>query len=489
MDYLDPEKQRRHGFLLIVGYITIAIAIVIATTVLVYQAYGFGIDRNGTVIQNGIVFFSSHQSPATIYIDGKQARSQTNTRLSLAANVYDIRLSRPGYHDWRRTIAVDGGGVSHFDYPLLIPKVLNPVDVASFSALPSFSTQSPDRRWLLLQSPDDPLSLLEYDLKSPARPAVTITLPATLLVGATTPAQWQLVEWSDDNRHLLLKHVTGAQIDYVLVDRESPEASVNLNQLLAITPTDIRLIDKKYDQYYVSQADGGLQSASLRSPQLTPQLSGVLAYKSYGSDQLLYVTASDAPEGKISVKLRVGSKTTQLRNFPISDKYLLDLADFDGTPYVVISSVVENKVYIYRDPLAQLASRKLPVIVPQQVLRVTSPDYLSFSQTAQYVMAEHDNQIAVYDLRNKSGYNYTQTAVLDSHQTHVRWMDGDRLIYTSGGRVHILDYDQLNQRTLVPQTPASTPVFAPDFKTIFTLVPTAQGAVLQSTSLLSPGDQ
>ncbi len=42
MDYLDPKKQFRHHIILFTGYILIAIAIVIASLILLYQAYGFG---------------------------------------------------------------------------------------------------------------------------------------------------------------------------------------------------------------------------------------------------------------------------------------------------------------------------------------------------------------------------------------------------------------------------------------------------------------
>jgi len=69
MDYLDPKKRFRHHVMLYVGYVLIGIAILIGTLVLLYQAYGFGLGKNGTVIQNGLFFFSSQPSPADIYVN------------------------------------------------------------------------------------------------------------------------------------------------------------------------------------------------------------------------------------------------------------------------------------------------------------------------------------------------------------------------------------------------------------------------------------
>jgi hypothetical protein len=487
MDYLDPQKQRRHGILLITGYICIAVAIVIATIVLVYQAYGFGIDKNGAVIQNGIVFISSQPSPAKIYIDGKLANSNTNARLSLPANLYDIRLARDGYQDWQRKIEVDGGSVSHFDYPLLLPKIVKTTTVTPLTALPSFSTQSPDRRWILLSTATDNASFQVADLKNPTKQLLTISLPANLVTKATTSERWQLGEWADDNQHVLLKRLVDDKTEYILLDRQNPELSLNLNQTLPTASTNLSLRDKKYDQYYVfNEAEHSLQTASLRTPTLAPYLTNVLAYKSYGNNQVLYFTSTEAPTGKALLKLQDGTRTTTLRSFPASAHYLVDLASYDGTPYVVASSADENKVYIYKDPIAQLASRTVKVIVPLQVLRVTAPDYESFSSTAQYVMAEHGGQVAVYDLQNKTGYNYSLKAPLDAVQSHITWMDGNRLTYISGSVLQILDYDQQNQRAFVANNPATQPFFAPDYKNLYTLISTPNGANLTATSLLTP---
>ena len=490
MDYLDPQKQRRHSILLLVGYVFIAIAIVIATVVLVYQAYGFGLDKNGSVIQNGIVFFSSQPNPAQIYVDGKLQKPATNARLTLPAGIYNITLARTGYQDWQRKIAVDGGSVSHYDYPLLLPKIPKTAVYTGLTAVPNLITQSPDRRWLLLSSPTDGASFQVYDLKNPTKPAATVTLPAAV-AGKVTPAEpWQIVDWADDNQHLLLQHIVDGKMIFVLVDRVNPDQSLNLNQTLGADPTTISLIDRKYDQYYLfNSADHTLLTANLQTPTPINYLTDVLAYKSYGNNEVLFFTSADAPDGKVLLKLRVDDQVTQLRAFPVSSHYLADIATYNSVPYVVASASDEGKVYIYKDPLAQLADRAQKVIVPIQVLRVTTPDYESFSSNAQYIMAEHGAQLAVYDLENKNGYNYTQKAGLDAPQTHVGWMDGNRFVYVSGGRLQIMDYDQQNQRSYIMASPLSLPFFTPDYKNVYTLSSTPSGANLSVTSLLIPADQ
>ena len=492
MDYLDSNKQRRHGILLAIGYVCMAVAIVTATIVLVYQAYGFGIDRNGTLIQNGIVFFSSQPNPAEIRLNDKLISSQTNTRQTVPAGVYEARITRAGYTDWRRKIEVIGGSVSHYDYPLLLPSSVKTSTFASYTVMPAISTQSPDKRWLIISNGADARSLLTYDLKNLTKPAVTIALPTDIATKPETTEQWQASEWADDNQHLLIRHDFDQKLEYILLDRQNPDQSINLSRTLSDTQATITLNDKKYDQYYLyTSADRSLQVASLRSPAPALLLKDVLAFKSYGSSTILYFTTTDAPTGKVVLRMQVDGLSTVLRAFPESPRYLLDMASYSGTPYVVASSASEDKVYIYKDPLQQLASRRSSVIVPQRVLRVTAADYESFSSTAQFIMAEHGNQVAVYDLENKNGYKYdlAVSASLDAAQIHASWMDGNRLTYVGGGKLQILDYDHENQRSFASSSPNSTPFFTADFKNVLTLVATPSGSNLVQSSLRTPSDR
>jgi hypothetical protein len=151
MDFLDPKKRFRQTVLLVTGYVLIGVAITIATVILLYAAYGFGLGKNGAVIQNGLLFFSSQPNPAKIYINGRLSSSQTNTRLELPAGIYQVKLTRTGYRSWQRTVEVDGGSVEHFDYPLLFPSNLITKKISSYATAPGLVTQSPNQQWLLLQ--------------------------------------------------------------------------------------------------------------------------------------------------------------------------------------------------------------------------------------------------------------------------------------------------------------------------------------------------
>lgn len=491
MDYLDPKKQFRHNIILMVGYVLIGVGILIATVILLQVAYGYARGKDGQIIQNGFVFVSSQPHPALIYTNGQLNKARTNTRLTLPAGQYTVQLKRSGYRDWQRTVNVLGGDLQHFDYPLLIPTTLSSVKVKNYDVAPVLSTQSPDHRWLVVQPQASAAVFDLYDLKDPTKVSpTTITIPAALVSKSSGDQSWQAVEWSNDNVHVLLQHNTADKVEFIVLDRQSPDQSVNLGTVLSAAPTAVSLSNKKYDQYYLYNAgDHTLLTASLRSPTPVPYLDHVLAYKSYSDNTVLYITDADAPVGKVLVRMRVGDKTYTLRELAAGSSYIADLTQYNGDLYVLTGSSSDSKAYIYKNPIDQLdANPKRPAIA-LRVLRIAQPSFGSFSANTQFIMAENGPNVAAYDIENNKAYAYTLATPLDGPQLHLAWMDGDRLVYVSQGKLVMLDYDNTNRQELVTSVAGYAPAFAPDFKYLYSLSPNSQQTTLQQTSLLSAADR
>ena len=498
MDYLDPAKQRANMIKLIVGYVLVGIAILFATLILLYNAYGFGVNRAGQVIQKGFVYVSSQPTGAQVSLNGNIDKSTTNARLQLVAGQYQTEINRSGYRTWQRLISVDGGSVQHFDYPLLIPNKLLPSSLKSYSVAPSFTTQSPDKRWLIVQQDATPLNFDLFDLADPKKvlsAVTTVSLPDAVISAAKPGfSSWKLVEWSADNRRLLVQHTYGDAVEYVLIDRLDPTASVNLTKTLSLRPSQqLSLLDKKYDRYYVFDVVAHTLSTTglTENGVVTPFIDQVLGYKSFGSNVVLYVTNSLAPADKVVTMLRDGSATYKLRVQSAAGPYLLDIAQYNNDYYVVAGSGGDNKVYEYRNPQRVRKVSSTAVLVPIQVLKVTAANHVEFSSNAQYVMAGNGTNIADYDAEYGKGYNFVAKFPIDPPALHASWMDGHRLSYVSAGNVVIFDYDNINGQVLVPASPAYLPIFNRDYDHVYTFTPIigSAGMTLTATSLLAPADQ
>lgn len=487
MDFLDPKKTRAHTIRLYVGYVLLGIAIVMAAVVLLYQAGGYGVDGQGKVFQNGIVFVSSAPSGARITLNDKPSET-TNSRLSLQAGSYTMKINRDGYREWQRALTVEGGSVEHVDYPLLVPSNLETSAVADYKARSPLSTQSPDRRWVVVQIPEQPGSFDVYDVKDPKKvktQKTTVKVPDGVLTLDAQASQqsFQLSEWSRDNDHMVLKHVVGEQSEYILFSRTEPENSVNLTRQLQLKPGDeLTLRDKKFDRYFVhDKAAGTLTKVNLDGQQPVKLLEGVVSYKTYGDDVVLYATRKDADDGRVSVKLYQFEQSFQIRQVNEAERYMLDVSTYGSDWYVVAGSPVENQVFVYENPAQQLRDSDSDPLVPVNILKVDNPNYTEFSANSQLIMIENGQDIAVFDVENDRSYTYRLDRPIDAPQQNVAWMDGFHLVVVSEGKAVMFDYDGTNVQPLSSADPNFVPYFDTSYRTLYTFAPVREDGAAQLT--------
>lgn len=472
MDFLDPKKQKQHAIRIWIGYALIGVALLLATTVLLYQAYGYRINREGEIIQNGLVFMSSRPEGAMIYANGNRLDDNTNARLSLAAGQYTFELVREGYHTWKRGITVEGGSVQRFVYPFLFPADLRTSSVHQYEDAPVLSTQSLDGRWLLVFKPSDAFDI--YDLDNDEPVAQERTIPTEVLAANSTTLNWREVQWADSNRHVVLQRIfklegqDNEQTEYILYDREDPSASRNLTNLLGFNPTKLQLRDAKYDQYYAFDSNSQvLFTASLNEPTPKALLRDVLDFESDGPESVLYATNKGAPDDKTLFRLSQNEQSYTIRQAPRSDSFVMGLADFNGVQIVAAGVRSENRVFVYQDPLSDLSQEQ--VAVPLQILKVDNPSQLKFSKNARFAMIQNGNNFAVYDAETDRGYAYQLDLPENTNPTKASWMDGHRMVAVNQDKFIVFDYDGTNLHDLMPGRRGFKPAFNPAYTLIYGL--------------------
>src|SRR4030095_6630948 len=217
MDFLDPKKKRAHRARLYIGYFFMAIAMSFATLILLFEAFGYDVNRStGGVIHNGLVFVDAHPESAQIYVNGKH-EGQTGARLTLPTGEYKFELKRDGYRQWSRTFELEGSLIERLQYPFLFPEKLEPKDVQLYGSMPIFATQSPDRKWLVVQQPGSLTKFDVTDLGNASNPTTTITLPDDLLNTAQSDHKLEILKCSTDNRHVLVKHSFQGGFEFVMI--------------------------------------------------------------------------------------------------------------------------------------------------------------------------------------------------------------------------------------------------------------------------------
>jgi hypothetical protein len=467
MDFFDPAQRKKHNKLLVIGYVLVAILIGLATYILfLVGGEGYGVNRKtGDVIQNGLVLVAAKPADATISLDGVE-QSKGEARLNIPTGEHKITISLEGYQTWEKTVTVDPGGIERIIYPVLFPQDINAAQQVKFEHKPIMTTQSPDQKWLVTQLADGALAVV--DLSKPTS-ATIITLPA----GVVTPTQsgggstFTAQEWAADNKHVLLSHkLDSGGVEYIALDRESPEKSQNINQLFRDRSiTSVSLHDKKHDKFYLYDS-AELVLLEANSKEVKQVASNVTHYKSYKDDTLLYVTKPASGSDKADLHFSVRGKTTLLRKLPVASNYLLDIAEFDRKLFVVAGSAADGRTYIYKDIMSTYDDG-FKSAAPHRVLVVDNPSDVSFSTTAQFISVQSSSKIALYDTESEDqiGYdrpsNWTGTNV-------AKWMDGHRLIHVDEtGIVRVMDFDRTNAKELTKLTTGADVLFDSNFEALF----------------------
>lgn len=472
MDFLDPAKRRAHSIRLIFGYFLIATAIVLVTLILVFQSYGYDLDRKtGAIIQNGLMFVSARPEPANVYLNDKLYKSQGNVRLVLPSDIYRLELKRSGYRSWKHTVSLAGGSIERLVYPFLFPAKLDTKDQLAYQVAPSFSTQSPDRHWILVLPSGQTGKFDVFDTTDFKKAPSQLVLPPGL-IDSSVAQKIELVEWSTDNRHVLIKATSATSSQFVMIDRAKPAESYNVATTFKVAPTSVALQDKKYDQLYLyDQAAQTLSSASVKDGQLKPVASQVLGFKAYGNDVVLYATSAGAAEGKARIIYHDKDGNYFLQEAPVGNKYFLDMAQYDGKWYVSVGSAADGRIYIYKDPQPIIKEPSSAILYPTTVLRVENPQWMEFSANTQFLAVQSGSKFAVFDAERQRNYNFTLPAPLDAGSPLASWMDGARLIVNSAGKMEVTDYDGTNQQTLTANQPGIVPFFDRDYKLLFNIAP------------------
>ncbi|MBW3568661.1 PEGA domain-containing protein [Candidatus Parcubacteria bacterium] len=474
MDFLDPKKKRNRKVRLMIGHALMVILVAFGSFILVLQAYGFDYNRKtGEVIQNGLLYLDSAPDGATIKLNGLTHNKPTNTRLSLPGGIYTVEISKEGYRSWQRTFELEGGKVERFSYPALYLNELTPKELLAPAKPFGFASQSPDRRWIVLQEKNQLNKLTVYDLakrrdKKPA--AQTVNLPANLLTPAEGSHTLSLVEWSTDNKNLLVLHRFKGGQDFAIINIDEPSKSFNINRTLNIKPSLVNLYDKKVEQLYIYEtAKKTLRRIDVSSKKVTPVGSNVLSYKAHGDDKILMAITSKGDKKQADIILRENEQNHLLRQIPVNKKIPLDFARFDDNWYAVIGVVSEKRTYIYKNPLEFIKEKSNLDHALLLTLKSTGAiSQVAFSQNSRFIMSQSGQYLSVYDAETGKRYGYKVKQPLDKG-AELTWMDGHRLLTRSAGKILVFDFNGINFQKLIPANVNMPVMFDRDYTELYSI--------------------
>lgn len=475
MDFLDPQKRKQHTRRLYIGYILMAVAIGLGALILLFASFGYGVDRKGNVFQNGLVFLSSTPEEAQVKIKNqKNTYSEavvTNERMELKADTYSFQFLKKGYKPWSRTLEIRGGSIERLVYPFLVPEKLETKVQESFASSPGMVTQTPDRKTILVQSPDSLVNFLTYSTDDASKEPRSFTIPSGLFPEKAAAKPLQVVEWSTNNRNVIVRYDTDTGPEFIIIDRDQPEQSFNVNNLFELPVQKLFMLDKDPGRLYLLHPDGRLFSAEVENKSTRLIANNVKDFKPHGSRDILYVTSDQASEAsKVVAVIRSNNKTQRIRELPVADSYLLDLAQYSNQWYIIVGSKADDEAFIYRDPIIAFSEQNKSLAPFVRTIRLNNPERTSFSANTRFIAVQSGQQFVIFDAEKDSQYRFTVNPNYDD-VSKVSWMDGHRLMGITSGKVLIIDFDGTNQQTLSASYPDGVPMFNDNYEFLHTVAP------------------
>ncbi|HEY5268517.1 MAG TPA: PEGA domain-containing protein [Candidatus Saccharimonadales bacterium] len=468
MDFLDPRNKRSYNIRLSIGFLLSALIIILGTLILAYITAGYTIDtKTGQVVQNGLIFINSTPVSANIYLN-HQYTATTNSRLELRAGNYNLSLSTSGYDTWSTNVYLLGGDVDELTYPLLVPSKPIVSTIAKYSTKPQVFTQTPDKHWLLVSSTTQANSFDIYDQTNTKTAVDTATIPSNLLVSSTATNSFTVVQWASDSQYVLLKDESGGVINYIVFNYLTPANSYNVNQTFSVSFNTVKLLNAQYDKPLLfDQTSGNLYLGDFGTKQASLILSKVIDYVSYSTNKFLFVTDDSSDSRLSSIEFsNLVDKTYLVKNVNETSKYMLNISSYGGNYYYLIGGGGVYD-YVYRNLPSQPKPNKLPL--PYTLIVSNSqPQNVSNSGGQRYIALQSGNNFSVYDIQTQDHYRYTLSSNL-SDPNFASWIDDNRFISFSSGKMIIFDFDGTNIFNIAKADNSFDGLFSPNFNAVYFL--------------------
>lgn len=474
-------KSRKTLWLRLGAYGLTLVLSVLTTIILLFIALGYRFDgQSRQITRSGLLLVNNEPEAGSVYVDGELKDGAAPSRFVLKSGSYELSLERSGYRGWKKQLQIKPSSVKEIFYPRLIPRDIKTNTLLEIGASEVFS-QSPDRKLVLLHSPNQSPRLLELDLKQPQ--LTTLTLPASINREAGQVGRLEVLQWALDNKRVLVKQTLPSGTVHALrLDVSQPDQSLTLaNQFVNTRLDQLHFVGDSIDQLY-SLDDKGVVRRHTVGGSSQVVLEGIRSYRPISDDQVLFSRlASDG--SVVESGIWQDDKATVINRSPqLGGTELLALSRYEGRDYFAVGQTLGSNVQIYRDPLKkpilknQLAYSSLPVVNPTE---------MSFSENGRFIMAYAGASVASYDFDELAGYQF-QLGFTLSPGTKLAWNDGFHLLaFDEKLDAHLIEFDGTNQQTLVPALAPGRWLLGEASEAIYRSATEGDKTVLRASSLVA----
>jgi hypothetical protein len=481
---IDFSSKRAKLALRFFTYGVMTVSTVVISTVLVFFALGYRLDRNFNFTQGGLVQFRSFPEGAEVTVNGKKESFKTPGKVNLPAGRHTATMSLQGYRSWSKSFSVDAGQLIWLNYARFIPETVVTDTVQEFPSLTA-SLPSPDRRWLLLQMTANAPDFNLVDFSDEQKPKLTsFQLPEVALTKKDGKfGTFQLVEWDLKSQFALVKHQNGDVREFLRIDRSKPDEAINMTRIFGLNIMEAHFSGNNANVVFAN-TDGILRRLDIGSKSASGALVNDLKqFIVYGEESIAFTSTPAPTTGSRQQIIGVhrGDKLTTVRSLPLDKQVVFAYSEYDDHEYLAVATTDSSKVEVIRDPRTDGAND--PSAVFAQFDLGKSAKWLSFSNNGRMLVAQNNNTFATYDLEEAKSYQFALDFGAEI-TSKLSWFDDFYLWSNVGGKLRIIEFDGKNDREITSVQPNFGVTLSSNGKRLFSVgKPAGNQFTLQSSKM------
>ena len=460
---------------------TLVVSLLVLVMMLI--VLGYTINQNdGKIEQGSLLQLTSRPSGAEVSIDGTDVGSTTNTKRTVSTGEHTITYALDKYHPWSKSVNLSAGQVVWINYARLVPINLVPATVQTFASVASMSA-SPNRSYMLLHEKPESSTFQFVDVRTDDVRTTEVTLPDGSLSVPTKGAQKvKVVAWSSNENFVLVRNDFGNQTEWVVIDREHPEKSININKTFAISPDKVVFAGKS-DRLFFALIDNSVKRLNTSDKSTSISLAtSVDDFSAYDDSTIAYTGLPNELGVRVAGYSQLDFRKQQIiRTYHNTDKpFFVAMSSYFNKRYAAV--VRDNQLIVDTGSFATPSSspdlrRVFAKDIPSGVRKLT------ISANGRFVLLEYADKFAVYDIE-LGVYHQTQWTYQTANQKAAQWLD-DYIIWSdNGGDLRIYDFDGANQHDLMKVTEGFSAVLAGGGKYVYGLLQTDKGYELRRVQLV-----
>ena len=402
--------------------------------ILVFLTQGWRLDEKFEVQQTGLVQFNSSLLNSIAEIDKKKLPEGTPTKILTKPGDHEFSIWKEGYKTWWRRAEVKVGEILWLNYARLIPKQLNEKSFLNILNLKSAQV-SPDKKKIFAISEDNngeaAFWLIDISLSEPKISRINFS---SNIFERDLQNNKSINQASNDNKKALLSFKNGNKLEWLILNFENPDESINLTQKFHI---DFSKIIPSNDELtkLIGISGSDLREINISNSTISAAiLNDIVDFELYDKENIVYVEKKTT-SNVFSVGLRKNDKNIEIAK-NIKNQPKVVIGRYYRESYVYIGQ--DSKIDIYKS-----ASWTEKMHLTKTLNLKFSPDYLKLNGESRILVAKKGKDVYSFDIETRNEYQFSV-----SNDGKIKWLDDFILSDFEGERMAIHDFDGMNKQVL-----------------------------------------